>query len=594
MRATFAILGSMTLQGPVTQWVTDHRKHHALSDEEGDPHSPHAGFAPSAWGALRASCTRTGLAVPPQGDGARRALRQGSLRRPADPRHRPHLLRMGRCSLRDPVRRSATRPAAPAGNGLQALLWGGLIRDLRVPARDVLGELDLPHVRRARLSARATRAATTGSSPRSRSARGGTTTTTPSPPRPGTASTASSSISRGGRSGRSRSSAWPGTCGCRATSQRARRRLRLSPQPPALKQLDRAPTPVDPGAGARQAYDRSRPRRTAAPCRPRGMSGRCLRSRALRAFEAAQRARRAHPRDPRQVPVPGAVEHVESLPPQAVERERSGIHGARPSTPATAGCRRRDGDSPAHREADEQRRAGNEIERRAGVRNARVELVPGLDPVAHLGEGQVAQTRRESVARSSLVALHVPGTARAVPPFKSTTAAGRPRCGGARRRPSAAAPCGSSRRQRLPGRAGSDGIGNCAGSLAVARLVPVEAVVGEPVGVVLHHLGPVDELDAAVFLRRVAEHGVERVVRGAVAPDRGPDDAAVGPASRSTRDTSARNAATSSGGSLVPRLTTTKGERLGLSAASSLMPSGVVRPMRSLATIRQPGSASAR
>ena len=52
VRASFAILGSMTVQGPVTQWVTDHRKHHARSDEEGDPHSPHAGFAPSAWGAL--------------------------------------------------------------------------------------------------------------------------------------------------------------------------------------------------------------------------------------------------------------------------------------------------------------------------------------------------------------------------------------------------------------------------------------------------------------------------------------------------------------------------------------------------------------
>jgi stearoyl-CoA desaturase (Delta-9 desaturase) len=41
VRAALAILGSMTIQGPVTQWVTDHRKHHALSDREGDPHSPH-------------------------------------------------------------------------------------------------------------------------------------------------------------------------------------------------------------------------------------------------------------------------------------------------------------------------------------------------------------------------------------------------------------------------------------------------------------------------------------------------------------------------------------------------------------------------
>jgi stearoyl-CoA desaturase (Delta-9 desaturase) len=42
---TFAVLGSMAVQGPVIQWVSDHRKHHAHTDEEGDPHSPHAGFA---------------------------------------------------------------------------------------------------------------------------------------------------------------------------------------------------------------------------------------------------------------------------------------------------------------------------------------------------------------------------------------------------------------------------------------------------------------------------------------------------------------------------------------------------------------------
>jgi stearoyl-CoA desaturase (delta-9 desaturase) len=42
---TFAILGSMALQGPVISWVADHRKHHAHTDQDGDPHSPHAGFA---------------------------------------------------------------------------------------------------------------------------------------------------------------------------------------------------------------------------------------------------------------------------------------------------------------------------------------------------------------------------------------------------------------------------------------------------------------------------------------------------------------------------------------------------------------------
>ena len=52
VRALFAILGSMTVQGPVTQWVTDHRKHHALSDRVGDPHSPHAGKREGLFGGL--------------------------------------------------------------------------------------------------------------------------------------------------------------------------------------------------------------------------------------------------------------------------------------------------------------------------------------------------------------------------------------------------------------------------------------------------------------------------------------------------------------------------------------------------------------
>ena len=40
-RATIAVLGSMAVQGSVITWVADHRKHHAFTDHEGDPHSPH-------------------------------------------------------------------------------------------------------------------------------------------------------------------------------------------------------------------------------------------------------------------------------------------------------------------------------------------------------------------------------------------------------------------------------------------------------------------------------------------------------------------------------------------------------------------------
>ena len=38
---TFACLGSMAFQGSVIDWVSDHRKHHAYADHDGDPHSPH-------------------------------------------------------------------------------------------------------------------------------------------------------------------------------------------------------------------------------------------------------------------------------------------------------------------------------------------------------------------------------------------------------------------------------------------------------------------------------------------------------------------------------------------------------------------------
>src|SRR5580658_1329410 len=41
VRATFAILGSAAIEGPVISWVSDHRKHHRFSDQDGDPHSPH-------------------------------------------------------------------------------------------------------------------------------------------------------------------------------------------------------------------------------------------------------------------------------------------------------------------------------------------------------------------------------------------------------------------------------------------------------------------------------------------------------------------------------------------------------------------------
>ena len=49
VRGAFMIAGSMALEGPPIEWVADHRRHHAHSDHEGDPHSPHFGRGDGFW-----------------------------------------------------------------------------------------------------------------------------------------------------------------------------------------------------------------------------------------------------------------------------------------------------------------------------------------------------------------------------------------------------------------------------------------------------------------------------------------------------------------------------------------------------------------
>lgn len=53
LKAALLILGSMAIQGPAITWAVDHRTHHANSDKEGDPHSPHHGFGGGIGGQLR-------------------------------------------------------------------------------------------------------------------------------------------------------------------------------------------------------------------------------------------------------------------------------------------------------------------------------------------------------------------------------------------------------------------------------------------------------------------------------------------------------------------------------------------------------------
>jgi stearoyl-CoA desaturase (Delta-9 desaturase) len=40
LRVVLAVAGSLSVEGPLVQWVADHRRHHTFADRQGDPHSP--------------------------------------------------------------------------------------------------------------------------------------------------------------------------------------------------------------------------------------------------------------------------------------------------------------------------------------------------------------------------------------------------------------------------------------------------------------------------------------------------------------------------------------------------------------------------
>jgi stearoyl-CoA desaturase (delta-9 desaturase) len=130
MRGLLAVLGTMSVEGPVISWVADHRKHHAYSDRVGDPHSPHVDHGGGWRGSLR------GLGHAHVGwlfDHSQRGARE---------RFAPDL-------LADPVVAFVDRTfllwsllgfAIPFGlgvllggtlaAGLEGLLWGGVVRML--------------------------------------------------------------------------------------------------------------------------------------------------------------------------------------------------------------------------------------------------------------------------------------------------------------------------------------------------------------------------------------------------------------------------------------------------------------------------------
>jgi stearoyl-CoA desaturase (Delta-9 desaturase) len=123
IRYGLAVLGSMAVQGPVLDWVADHRKHHAFADDDGDPHSPH-GHGSGLRGLIYA---HMGWLMDTQGQAEKRRFARELLEDPW----------MRRISRAFPLLVLASL-AIPFGLGfaltgtlhgaLTGLLWGGLVR----------------------------------------------------------------------------------------------------------------------------------------------------------------------------------------------------------------------------------------------------------------------------------------------------------------------------------------------------------------------------------------------------------------------------------------------------------------------------------
>ncbi|HWF23826.1 MAG TPA: fatty acid desaturase, partial [Solirubrobacteraceae bacterium] len=125
----FAVLGSMAVQGPAIDWVADHRKHHTFADEDGDPHSPHAGQGAGLRGMIRGLWhAHVGWLFETHGQASSKRyaadlLADGGMRRIN--RNFPVI---ALCGLVLPFLLGFAISGGAVRAGLSALLWAGLVR----------------------------------------------------------------------------------------------------------------------------------------------------------------------------------------------------------------------------------------------------------------------------------------------------------------------------------------------------------------------------------------------------------------------------------------------------------------------------------
>lgn len=125
LERTFAILGSLSVQGSVMDWVADHRKHHAYADKSGDPHSPHVGHGSGLRGLWHA---HTGWLLETQGQAdwkqyARELYEDQRMRQIG--RRFPLLVV---ASLLIPTLAGFVLHGFTLGGALRGYIWGALVR----------------------------------------------------------------------------------------------------------------------------------------------------------------------------------------------------------------------------------------------------------------------------------------------------------------------------------------------------------------------------------------------------------------------------------------------------------------------------------
>jgi stearoyl-CoA desaturase (delta-9 desaturase) len=125
LERTFAVMGSMSVQGSVMDWVADHRKHHAHTDVEGDPHSPHVGHGSGLAGLWHA---HTGWLLETQGQADWRKYARDLYDDPAMRTIGRRFPLLAFVSLAAPTLAGWALQGFTLSGALQGLVWGGLVR----------------------------------------------------------------------------------------------------------------------------------------------------------------------------------------------------------------------------------------------------------------------------------------------------------------------------------------------------------------------------------------------------------------------------------------------------------------------------------